>query len=107
MARSNRSRSRRGDQRRRTSKHAAEHVPLDVERLMGGARRVETRRGIQYTVQPIRPERAQKTCICPGCGRDVGIGVAHVAVWRADSIMGDESALADRRHWHAPCWRSA
>ncbi|MDJ1372650.1 hypothetical protein [Gulosibacter molinativorax] len=105
MPRSNK--PRRQHPRGRSSKRDAGWEPLDVERLQGGFRRTEIKRGREYTVQPIRAERAVKVYICPGCGRDVLPGTAHVAVWQADSIMGDDSALADRRHWHNQCWRVA
>lgn len=99
-----RNRSSRGG-RRRHNKWQVEPEPLDIGRIRGATRRVEARNGAEWTVQQIRSERAQKPYRCPGCGREVGVGVAHVAVWRADSVLGDESALADRRHWHTPCWQ--
>lgn len=102
MHRSNRPRRARDPRRARPWDDAE---PLDIARIRGGARRTEVRRGIEWTVQPIRPERALKPYTCPGCGREVAVGTAHVVVWRADSIMGDDSALAERRHWHTPCWR--
>ena len=92
-----RNRSSRGG-RRRHNKWQVEPEPLDIGRIRGATRRVEARHGAEWTVQQIRSERAQKPYRCPGCGREVGVGVAHVAVWRADSVLGDESALADRRH---------
>lgn len=96
----------RSNRRRGGGKRDGEWEPFDIARIRAGSRRTETRRGVEWTVQPIRPERALKPYTCPGCGREVGVGVAHVAVWRADSIMGEDSALADRRHWHTPCWRT-
>ena len=44
---------------------------------------------------------------CPGCGGAVDEGVAHVVVWRADGVLGDQADLEARRHWHAHCWRAA
>ncbi|HCA16739.1 hypothetical protein [Gulosibacter sp. 10] len=105
MARSNR--PRRENSRRRQSKRNQEWQPLDVERLQGGMRRTEFKRGREYTVQPIRAERAQKVYTCPGCSGDIMPGTAHIAAWQADHIMGDASALADRRHWHSHCWKIA
>lgn len=102
MSRSNR---RRPQNSRRRNKRNGEWEPLDVERIQGGSRRTELRRGREYIVQPIRPERATKEYVCPGCGGGVAVGSAHVAVWQADSVLGDDSALADRRHWHNHCWR--
>ena len=56
-------------------------------------------------VQPVSAAQAQKSYACPGCTVPVTPGSAHVVVWRADSILGDTAALADRRHWHNACWR--
>lgn len=50
---------------------------------------------------------AVKVYRCPGCERDVPVGVAHVVVWRADGVLGDAADLAARRHWHLACWRAA
>lgn len=55
-------------------------------------------------MQPISAERAVKVYACPGCGRDIAPGIAHVAVWRADFVLGDSHALDGRRHWHRHCW---
>lgn len=78
-----------------------------LQRLSEGFRRTEVRRGVPWTVQPISPQRAQKPYRCPGCGRDIQPGTAHIAAWRADSILGDARALDDRRHWHSHCWKIA
>jgi len=91
---------------RRPKRRAQPHVPLDVDRLMHGAARTEHRAGAEWHVQPISPRNAAKEYVCPGCGGTVSAGVAHVVVWRADSIFGDERALEDRRHWHTGCWRA-
>jgi hypothetical protein len=77
------------------------------ERLVSGWKRTEMRRGVEWTVQPVSASRAGKTYVCPGCGRPVPPGVAHVVVWRADGVLGDEADLAARRHWHTHCWRIA
>jgi hypothetical protein len=44
---------------------------------------------------------------CPGCNLEIPVGQAHVVVFSADNIMGDDAAIADRRHWHSHCWRIA
>ena len=77
----------------------------NLDRLKAGFRRREVKRGAAYTVQPISAEGAQKDYICPGCSLTITPGVAHVVVWREDSILGDDRAVADRRHWHSHCWR--
>lgn len=92
---------------RRPSKRDAEYEELDVERLMAGSRRSETRRGQEWTVQPIAAANALKNYVCPGCDKTIAPGMAHVAAWRNDGIMGAEADLNDRRHWHTHCWRIA
>lgn len=75
------------------------------DRLLAGWKRTEVRRGVTWTVQPVSGAQAQKTYTCPGCGRAVDPGVAHLVAWRADGVLGDEADLAARRHWHTSCWR--
>jgi hypothetical protein len=75
------------------------------DRLLAGWKRTERRRGVEWTVQPVSEAQAQKSYICPGCGRSIDVGVAHVVTWRADGVLGDEADLAARRHWHGHCWR--
>ncbi|AMG84441.1 MULTISPECIES: hypothetical protein [Microbacterium] len=77
------------------------------DRLLAGWKRTEVRRGVEWTVQPVSAVQAQKAYVCPGCGRSVDPGTAHLVAWRADGILGEAAALADRRHWHTPCWRIA
>ncbi|WP_336642680.1 hypothetical protein [Microbacterium sp. MMO-113] len=77
------------------------------ERLLAGWKRAEVRRGVEWTVQPVSALQAQKAYVCPGCGRSVEPGTAHLVAWRADGVLGDAAALADRRHWHNHCWRIA
>ncbi|OMH24076.1 hypothetical protein BKD30_09155 [Tersicoccus phoenicis] len=89
---------------RRGRRPAAE--PRDVEGVLDGVRRTESTRHGAFVVAPVSAQRAVKTYVCPGCGNAVLPGIAHVVAWRADWIMGDEAAAADRRHWHERCWRA-
>ncbi len=75
------------------------------DRLVAGWKRSETRKGIEWTVQPVSASQAQKSYTCPGCGSIIDAGVAHVVTWRADGVLGDRADLAARRHWHERCWR--
>jgi hypothetical protein len=77
------------------------------ERLVTGWKRTETRRGVEWIVQPVSAAQASKAYVCPGCGRSVEVGHAHLVVWRADGVLGDEADLAARRHWHTHCWKIA
>ncbi|MEX8058058.1 hypothetical protein [Microbacterium sp. 16-032] len=78
-----------------------------LDRLIAGWKRTEVKRGGEWTVQPISGQQAVKDYLCPGCGRTVEAGTAHVVVWRADGVLGDAADLAARRHWHTHCWRIA
>jgi len=75
--------------------------------LIAGGKRTEVKRGGEWTVQPISAAQAVKDYLCPGCGRTVEAGTAHLVVWRADGVLGDAADLAARRHWHTHCWRIA
>lgn len=81
-----------------------EYEPLDIARISGGFRRQEFKRGKSWNVQPISVARALKEYTCPGCTVKITVGVAHLAVWEAESMFGDEAGLRDRRHWHTHCW---
>lgn len=73
--------------------------------MLAGMRRTETRRGVDYTVQPVSERSATKVYTCPGCSRAIAVGVAHVVTWRSDSVMGEQAGLDARRHWHSHCWQ--
>ena len=99
MPRSNRPRGRAAARR--------DEEPDGLERLMAGWRRTEVRRGVTWNVQPVSAVQAQKSYVCPGCGREIEPGVAHLVAWRADGVLGDAADLAARRHWHLACWKIA
>ncbi|WP_417564587.1 hypothetical protein [Microbacterium sp.] len=75
------------------------------ERFVSGFKRTELKRGGEWTVQPVSATQAQKEYTCPGCGRTIEVGTAHLVAWRADGILGDAADLAARRHWHTHCWK--
>lgn len=77
-----------------------------LERLLAGWKRTEVRRGVMWTVQPVSAAQAQKSYTCPGCGRVIAEGTAHLVAWRADGVLGDQADLAARRHWHQHCWKT-
>ncbi|WP_426623783.1 hypothetical protein ACPPVW_14400 [Leifsonia sp. McL0607] len=99
MPRSNRPRRRHGEQ--------SEEEQDGFDRLLAGWKRVEVRRGVEWNVQPVSALQAQKSYVCPGCGREIASGVAHLVTWRADGVLGDSADLAARRHWHTTCWKMA
>ncbi|MFT4136907.1 hypothetical protein [Microbacterium sp.] len=91
----------------RSHRRRPEPVDDSLDRLLSSWKREETRRGRRWTVQPVSAAQAAKPYTCPGCGREVAPGVAHVVVWRADGVLGDAADLAARRHWHTGCWRTS
>jgi 4'-phosphopantetheinyl transferase EntD len=70
------------------------------DRLLAGWKRTETRRGREWTVQPISAMQALKEYRCPGCDQVIAAGTGHVVTWPA----GEHGSVADRRHWHTACW---
>ena len=88
--------------RRRPERSRADE---SFQRLLSGWKRTETRRGHEWTVQPVSAVQAMKEYTCPGCGRTIPPATAHLVAWRADGVIGDSGDLAARRHWHLHCWR--
>jgi len=89
----------------RSNRRREEAAELDLERALAGRLRTEGKRDGVWNVQPQSASSAVKSYVCPGCGRDIPPGTAHVVTWRADGLMGEADDLAARRHWHAQCWR--
>lgn len=83
-----------------------EGEPLDVERALAGVRRRVAKREGEWFVQTMSQASAVKAYTCPACGGAIAPGTAHLVVWRADSILGDDDALAARRHWHRRCFEA-
>ncbi|WP_193598800.1 hypothetical protein [Microbacterium sp. YJN-G] len=100
MARSHRRRPER-------SRPERSHSDESLDRLIAGWKRTESRRGREWTVQPVSAAQSVKEYVCPGCGGAIAPSTAHVVVWRADGVMGEQADLAARRHWHTHCWRIA
>jgi hypothetical protein len=93
--------------RSRKRRPSRDRADASLDRLIAGWKRTEVKRGAEWTVQPLSAAQARKAYICPGCGRTVEVGVAHLVVWRADGVLGEAADLAARRHWHTHCWRIA
>lgn len=91
--------------RSRRSRPARPDADASFERLLAGWKRSESRRGSEWTVQPVTGAQALKEYTCPGCGRVIAVGTPHVVAWRSDGVLGDAADLAARRHWHTHCWR--
>ncbi|PZR52085.1 hypothetical protein DNL40_13530 [Xylanimonas oleitrophica] len=88
---------------RRSSRrpYGTEHVPVDVERALGGVSRVSADDG-EWTVR--RVHGGEKTYRCPACRQDIPPGTPHVVAWPRDVVGGEAAGLEARRHWHSSCW---
>jgi hypothetical protein len=89
---------------RRSSKRpwGGEHPELDLERARSGGWSEQGADG-EWSVRSVTGTKAYR---CPGCQQEIGIGTVHVVAWRQDSLLGAETAVSDRRHWHGGCWRT-
>ena len=86
--------------RRRHRDRDQQPEELDFDRIRAGVRRVETKRGSRFVVQPISEKNALKEYRCPGCDHEIVPATPHVVAWPA------ERGIDDRRHWHTPCWKA-
>lgn len=86
---------------------AAQEPARGVTHLANGGARVESRRGSDWFVRDIPVSRATKIYACPGCHNEIPEAQAHLVVWSAEHMFGDEAAVRDRRHWHSHCWQVA
>lgn len=109
MGRSNRQKSEkarsvavRGARARSKRELPIEHPELDVAKARMGFLRTETKRGVEYSVQPTAGVNAEqdKTWICPHCSLQITRGTAHLVAW--DAVRGVET----RRHFHSNCWKA-
>ncbi|MFL6129051.1 MAG: hypothetical protein ACJ73E_08285 [Mycobacteriales bacterium] len=79
-----------------------------------GVESVEEWRGEDYVVRRITGSASTRPYRCPGCDQQIRPATPHVVAWpAADPQVADPQAagstparLADRRHWHAACWRA-
>jgi hypothetical protein len=79
----------------------AEHQALDVDRALGGVRRVSADDG-EWTVR--RLTGSDKAYRCPACNQEIPPGTPHVVAWLRDVVGGESAGLEARRHWHSSCW---
>jgi hypothetical protein len=54
--------------------------------------------GADWLVRPVPGAGSGKPYRCPGCDQIVPAGTPHVVAWP------DDGSVAERRHWHTPCW---
>lgn len=76
----------------------------DAAPVAPGVRRTEEYRGAVWVVSPVTGSRAAKPYRCPGCDQEIPPAVPHVVVWPFDGPVGLVAGVAERRHWHTPCW---
>ncbi|MET4061259.1 hypothetical protein ABIB35_002826 [Arthrobacter sp. UYP6] len=88
------------------SKWATPAAELDLERTRAGIPRRESASDGEWSVRQITARNAAKDYKCPGCGMIIPPGIPHLVVWQEDSLLGRDTAVADRRHWHERCWRT-
>ena len=48
-------------------------------------------------VRRVQPYEARKQYVCPGCNRDIPVGMGH-------NVCVPRDAPDLRRHWHYACW---
>ncbi len=78
----------------------------DLDVSLGGLQRTESHPDGEWLVRHVTGAGATRPYVCPGCSQQVAPGTAHVVAWPTDSVMGEEAAVEQRRHWHTPCWRN-
>ena len=86
---------------KRPSKHLRQGRPLS----QGGFAQLVTKSDGDWMVQTMPGGNAAKTYLCPGCARQIAVGVSQVVVWPRDPSIGSTSAVDERRHWHTSCWQ--
>jgi Ribonuclease G/E len=88
--------------RNRESKWGAQFQPLDLDRVRIGVKRIETKRGVEYSVQTTTGQNAEqdKSWVCPHCNLAISKGQNHTVAW--DSDRGVDT----RRHFHNSCWKA-
>ena len=67
---------------------------------LGRAGRVEVGADGEWQVRQVSGSAATRDYRCPGCDQVIPAGTPHVVAWPA----ADHGSVADRRHWHTPCW---
>lgn len=66
--------------------------------------RVEAKADGGWFVRRLAGSSAGKVYRCPGCEQVIRPATPHVVVWPEQKALLSESAIDERRHWHAACW---
>ena len=80
----------------RANRRREDHVPL----RSATAGRVEVGADGEWQVRQVSGSAATRDYRCPGCDQVIPAGTPHVVAWPA----AEHGSVADRRHWHTPCW---
>ena len=86
----------------RVNRNRHDHVPLNVERALGGANQRVAWDGRTWFVRQLSGATSTRVYRCPGCQQEIRPGTPHVVVWPVDGLGG----VDDRRHWHGSCWKA-
>lgn len=89
--------------RKNKDRRAARPEPEELGRSLGYQRAVSASDG-EWIVRSVTGSASAKSYRCPGCDHEVRPGTAHTVAWPA--VDGNGGGLADRRHWHTPCWNA-
>lgn len=82
---------------------ANEHRELDAGWLRSVPHSETGPGGLTYQVRQVGG--GVKIYTCPGCLREIPVGVPHVVAWPEVAPFGMPQGLDARRHWHSECWR--
>lgn len=86
----------------RANRRRRDVTSLSIERALGGTTRTERHRDGLWHVRRVTGAGPVRTYRCPGCEQTFDGTRPHVVAWPADGL----GSLADRRHWHTPCWQA-
>lgn len=87
----------------RSNRRRRDEPSLDVDRVRSGISTVERHADGEWVVRRVSGAGGERAYRCPGCDQLVLPGTPHVVAWPSDTL-GAFGGLADRRHWHTPCW---
>lgn len=80
--------------------------PPELGSSLAGMQRIEEHRDGEWIVRSVSGGSSSKPYRCPGCQQEVSAGTPHIVAWPAQGVLGRQTTIEERRHWHTPCWRS-
>ncbi|HEY2765224.1 MAG TPA: hypothetical protein VGJ13_14635 [Pseudonocardiaceae bacterium] len=93
--------------RRNTPRRARRATPAAANDVSGWANRESAPDG-EWMVRTVPGAQSTKSYRCPGCDQEIRPGTAHVVAWPVGERAGagEQGSVAERRHWHTPCWEA-